>query len=192
MNILLINPPNCGRSLPEERYGIAGIKLIFRGEPLSLETLAGNLGQHAVAIADLKADADVLSPDKLPFTPDLIGLTGVTCEANTMLAHTKALKSRFAAVIVVGGQHASCDPFFFATPCVDYVVVGLGKRSFRDLVDMLEAQKTHAIDGILPIVNGAAQPFTPRAMSVADLLSQCLAPLHAHGGSGKNEEKAPS
>ena len=37
MNILLINPPNCGRSIPEERYGITSLKQIFRGEPLALE-----------------------------------------------------------------------------------------------------------------------------------------------------------
>ena len=31
MNILLINPPNCGRSIPEEQYGIDSIRQIFRG-----------------------------------------------------------------------------------------------------------------------------------------------------------------
>jgi hypothetical protein len=36
MNILLINPPNCGKSIPEERYGIKSIKMIFCGEPLAL------------------------------------------------------------------------------------------------------------------------------------------------------------
>ncbi|MBD1400076.1 hypothetical protein [Pelovirga terrestris] len=41
MRILLINPPNCGRSIPEERYGITSIKKIFRSEPLALEALAG-------------------------------------------------------------------------------------------------------------------------------------------------------
>ena len=58
MNILLINPPNSGRSIPEEEYGIESIKKIFRGEPLALETLAGNLEAHQIAIADLKAEPD--------------------------------------------------------------------------------------------------------------------------------------
>jgi len=52
MNILLVNPPNCGRSIPEERYGIDSIKQIFRGEPLSIEALAGNLRDHEVHIVD--------------------------------------------------------------------------------------------------------------------------------------------
>ena len=43
MKILLVNPPNCGRSIPEEEYGIDTIKMIFRGEPLALEVIAGNL-----------------------------------------------------------------------------------------------------------------------------------------------------
>ena len=41
MNIVLVNPPNCGRSIPEEEYGITSLKQIFRGEPLGLEELAG-------------------------------------------------------------------------------------------------------------------------------------------------------
>jgi hypothetical protein len=116
MNILLINPPNCGRSIPEENYGIKSIKMIFRGEPLSLETLAGNLDTHGVAIADLKADPLALSTEKLPFAPDVVGLTGVTCEANTVLLIAEEMKARFGALVVVGGHHASCDPCFFSRP----------------------------------------------------------------------------
>jgi hypothetical protein len=70
MRILLINPPNCGKSIPEERYGIDSIKMIFRGEPLCLETLAGNLSGHDVRIIDLKAEPDALSGDQLAVTPE--------------------------------------------------------------------------------------------------------------------------
>lgn len=170
MNILLINPPNCGRSIPEENYGITSIKMIFRGEPLSLETLAGNLYGHAVAIADLKADPLALSADKLPFTPDVVGLTGVTCEANTVLVIAEEMKARFGAAIVVGGHHASCDPVFFSRSYVDYVVTGLGKLIFRQLIDALEAEKDVNISGILNIRDGKPQPFMPRTYTTADLV----------------------
>jgi radical SAM superfamily enzyme YgiQ (UPF0313 family) len=170
MNILLINPPNCGRSIPEENYGIKSIKMIFRGEPLSLETLAGNLGGHAVAIADLKADPQALAAEKLPFAPDVVGLTGVTCEANTVLSLASQMKTRFGAVVVVGGHHASCDPTFFGRPWVDYVVTGLGKLSFRLLIDALAAGQAVNIPGIQTIRDGVPQPFTPRAFSTADLV----------------------
>ncbi len=170
MNILLINPPNCGRSIPEENYGITRIKMIFRGEPLSLETLAGNLGGHPVAIVDLKADPLGLSPERLPFTPDVVGLTGVTCEANTVLAISEELKARFGTVVVVGGHHASCDPGFFSRPYVDYVVVGLGKLSFRQLIDTLEAGGKPDIPGVLNIREGVQESFTPRCYTTADLV----------------------
>lgn len=170
MKILLVNPPNCGRSIPEEHYGITTIKMIFRGEPLALETVAGNLDGHRVAIADLKADPDATSNDKLPFLPDVVGLTGVTCEANTVLAIAEELKARFGALVVVGGHHASCDPHFFSRPYVDYVVTGLGKLSFRQLIDAIEAGEGDDIDGVLRIRNGEPQPFTPRNFSAADLV----------------------
>jgi radical SAM superfamily enzyme YgiQ (UPF0313 family) len=170
MNILLINPPNCGRSIPEENYGIKSIKMIFRGEPLSLETLAGNLDTHGVAIADLKADPLALSTEKLPFAPDVVGLTGVTCEANTVLLIAEEMKARFGALVVVGGHHASCDPCFFSRPYVDYVVTGLGKLIFRQLIDALEAEREVKIAGILNIRDGQPQPFTPRAYTTADLV----------------------
>ena len=142
MNILLINPPNCGRSIPEERFGIDVIKMIFRGEPLALETLAGNLPGHDVVIIDLKADPDGLSGSAPDFKPDLIGITGVTCEANTVLAIARKLKQRYGVPVVVGGHHASCDPDFFKHPFIDYIVVGLGKQSFRELVDGIEAGRS--------------------------------------------------
>ena len=52
LRILLVNPPNSGRSIPEERYGIESIKEIFRGEPLALEVLAGALPGRDVRILD--------------------------------------------------------------------------------------------------------------------------------------------
>ena len=56
MNILLVNPPNAGRSIPEEEYGITSIKQIFRGEPFSLEVVAAPLIAHDVRIVDLKCE----------------------------------------------------------------------------------------------------------------------------------------
>jgi hopanoid C-3 methylase len=169
MKILLVNPPNCGRSIPEERYGIEAIKLIFRGEPLSLEVLAGNLKGHTVAIIDLKADPDAITEKRFPFRPDLVGLTGVTCEANTVLALARTFKESYGSWTVVGGPHASADPAFFIGPQVDYVVVGLGKLSLRELVDTLEAGRTPTIPGIVSSADGMAA-FMPRRYTSADLV----------------------
>lgn len=168
MKIVLINPPNCGRSIPEERFGIRMIKMIFRGEPLSLETLAGNLPEHDVAIIDLKADPEGL--DRFPFRPDLVGITGVTCEANTMLSIAKGIKETYDIPVAVGGHHASCDPRFFKHPSIDYIVVGLGKQSFRELVDCIEKQKKIEIPGVVSNIAGNSDnSFMSRSYSKSDL-----------------------
>jgi hopanoid C-3 methylase len=170
MKILLINPPNCGKSIPEERYGIDSIKMIFRGEPLSLETLAGNLSGHDVTIIDLKAEPDALPAGASGVRPNLIGITGVTCEANTVLKIAKELKEAFDVPVVVGGHHASCDPHFFKRPFIDYVVVGLGKLSFRQLVDSIEAGKPVQIPGVLSNSPGSFPAFVARRYTEADLV----------------------
>lgn len=170
MKILLINPPNCGRSIPEERYGIESIKMIFCGEPLALETIAGNLDGHDVSIADLKMDPLALADGNLDFAPDLVGITGVACEANTVLAIARDIKARFQVPVAVGGHHASCDPHFFRHPCVDFIVVGLGKLSFRELVDALEEGRSVRIPGIY--CNNGTTPgtFIPRHYTEDDLV----------------------
>jgi radical SAM superfamily enzyme YgiQ (UPF0313 family) len=173
MKILLVNPPNCGKSIPEERYGIDSIKMIFRGEPLALETLAGNLGGHDVAIVDLKSDPDGLADDGQAFGPDLVGITGVTCEANTMLAIARRVKERLKVPVVVGGHHASCDPGFFKRRCIDFVVVGLGTLSFRLLVDAIDKGLPVSIPGVMNNHPEAATSFTPRRFTVEDLVDRC-------------------
>ena len=171
MRILLVNPPNCGRSIPEERYGIETLKQIFRGEPLALETLAGNLRGHEVRILDLKVEPDALAVELSGFAPEMVAFTGMTCEARTVLRLARQVRESCAAKIVVGGVHASNDPHFFNDPGVDYVVIGLGKKSLRELVDAMESgQDTTDIPGIA--ATSAVHPLSwrPRAYSRADLV----------------------
>jgi len=170
MKILLINPPNCGRSIPEERYGIESIRQIFRGEPLALEVLAGNLGGHEVRILDLKAQPGAMQQTLDAFRPDLAAFTAVTCEANTVLRLARELKESCGARVVVGGIHASCDPGFFNQGAVDYVVVGLGKGSLAELAAALEAGRpAGAIPGVAATRPKGRLEFTPRAFGAADL-----------------------
>ncbi len=172
MKILLVNPPNCGRSIPEERYGIDSIKAIFRGEPLALEALAGNLDGHEVEILDLKADPAAW-PDALhAFAPDLVGFTAVTCEANTVVRlAAEARAARPGVVTVAGGIHASNDPAFFNRAVFDYVAVGLGKASFAELVAAIQAGSgADRVPGIAKTHPGGELRFTPRSFGPADLV----------------------
>jgi hopanoid C-3 methylase len=174
MRILLINPPNSGRSIPEEKYGIKNLKMIFRGEPLALEVLAGNLGGHEVIITDLKAVPDCLEQTLSEFNPDVVGITGMTCEANTVLNIAGIIKKKTKAKVVVGGHHASCDPDFFNKKEIDYIIVGLGKLSFRKLLDALECKKpTKFLEGIAKTDPAKALFFTPRKFSMEDLVDEC-------------------
>ena len=173
MKILLINPPNCGRSIPEELYGIDSLKMILRGEPLSLEALAGNLDYHEVKIVDLKAAPDTFVEILTDFHPGIVGITGVTCEANTMLKLAAMAKKLSGTTVVVGGIHASNDPYFFNREEIDYIIVGLGKLSFRELVDALEMGNIgKAIPGVAKTNPGGALIFTPREFTGDDLAEE--------------------
>lgn len=169
MRILLVNPPNSGRSIPEERYGITSIKQIFRGEPLALETLAGNLADHQVEVLDLKADPDGLEPCLQRFAPDLVGFTAMTCEANTVLTLAEQVRNGSSAQIVVGGCHASNDPEFFNREQLDWIVIGLGKQSLAELVEALEAERRPSIPGVAPTTPGRPLSWQQRPYGPADL-----------------------
>ncbi len=170
MKILLINPPNCGRSIPEERYGITSLKQIFRGEPLALEVLAGNLDGHDVRIVDLKAQPDTLEPTLKGFRPDVAAITGMTCEANTVVKLARQIREHGRTTIVVGGIHASNDPGFFTRPEIDYIVVGLGKASFRQLIDALEREEERVnVPGVVNVASKDDIPFVPRRHCQRDL-----------------------
>ncbi|ADH85836.1 B12-binding domain-containing radical SAM protein [Desulfurivibrio alkaliphilus] len=172
MQILLINPPNCGRSIPEERYGITSVRQIFRGEPLALEELAGNLTAHDVRILDLKAEPDGLDRALNQGLPDLVGLTGVTCEANTVRRLAGEFKAAGVKNVVVGGIHASNDPAFFNHEEIDYICIGLGKLSFRELVEALEQGRQPAdIPGIAKTSPGGQLQWLERDYREDDLVS---------------------
>lgn len=173
MNILLLNPPNCGRSIPEERYGITSLKQIFRGEPLGLEELAGNLPAHNVRLVDLKADPAGLEPMLQEFSPDVVGITGVTCEAKTMVRLAAQVQTACGATVVVGGIHASNDPQFFNREEVDYIVCGIGRKSFAELIDLIDQERraeNHLPSGVYRTSPGKPLPYTQRPATQADLV----------------------
>ncbi len=174
MRILLVNPPNSGRSIPEERFGMETYRKIFRGEPLALEILAGNLDGHEVQIVDLKAEPDELAHSMLMFRPDVVGVTAMTCEADATLEIATQVKRSSQATVVIGGVHASNDPEYFNRSCVDYVVVGLGKLSFAELIGALEDGRTGIADipGIAAIDPAQPLQWTPRRFSNDDLVEQ--------------------
>ena len=169
---MLINPPNCGKSIPEEEYGITSLKQIFKGEPFNLEVLAGPLTEHEVLIIDLKCESEEafwLAFDE--FRPEVVGFTSLTCEANTVIRIAAEIRARCKAVIVIGGNHATYDPDYFNRAEFDYIVIGLGKRSFRDLIDRLAQGKAgDGISGIARVATGKSLKYAPANFSELDLM----------------------
>jgi radical SAM superfamily enzyme YgiQ (UPF0313 family) len=172
MKIILINPPNCGRSIPEEQYGITSLKQIFKGEPFSLEVLAGPLTEHEVLIFDLKCESEEAFWQAFDqFQPDVAGLTALTCEANTAIRIACKIKERSAATVVIGGNHATYSPEYFNHAEFDYIVMGLGKKSFADLIGRLAAgEKGEGIAGVARTSPGKKLFFTPRTYNKTDLM----------------------
>jgi len=172
MKIMLVNPPNCGRSIPEEEYGITSLKQIFKGEPFNLEVLAGPLTEHEVLIFDLKCESEEefwRAFDQ--FQPDVAGLTSLTCEANTVIRYACKIKERSTATVVIGGNHATYSPAYFNRAEVDYIVIGLGKKSFADLIGRLAGgENGEGIAGVARTSPGKPLSYTPRTYNKTDLM----------------------
>ena len=123
---------------------------------------------------DLKCETEErLRAEYDRFAPDVVGFTAVTCEANTVLRLAAKIKRRGQAVVVVGGNHATLDPAFFNRPEIDYIVVGLGKKSFSDLMDCLAANRSgNGIPGVAKTSPGKPLSFPPRLYGREDLMEE--------------------
>lgn len=175
MKILLVNPPNSGRSIPEEKYGVTSIKQIFRGEPFSLEVIAGALTEHDLMIIDMKCEQeDSLWRIIEDFRPEVIGFTAVTCEANWVIHYARKIREKSHPVVVVGGNHATCDPSYFNREEIDFIVIGIGKRSFSELINHLQkGDNGTAIPGVAKTSPGSPLSYTPRDYGLHDLVEHC-------------------
>ena len=174
LKIMLVNPPNCGRSIPEEEYGITSLKQLFKGEPFSLQVLAGPLREHDVLIFDMKCESEEAFWAVFnQFRPDVVGLTAVTCEANTVIRLAENVKEKSDATVVIGGNHATYNPEYFNRPPFDYIVIGLGKKSFAQLIGKLaEGKKSNGIAGIAKTTPGKPLTYLMRNYDETDLMPE--------------------
>jgi radical SAM superfamily enzyme YgiQ (UPF0313 family) len=174
LKVMLINPPNCGRSIPEEEYGITSLKQIFKGEPFNLEVLAGPLSDHEVMIFDLKCESEEAFRKAFDqFQPDVAGLTAVTCEANTAIRLAREIKEKINCVTVIGGNHATYDPDYFNRAEFDYIAMGLGKKSFSELINNLAGGKdVQGFAGIAKTSPGQSLNYIKRNYDEADLMEE--------------------
>ncbi len=172
MRILLINPPvpdiNAIRDhyRADEEMELNKRELI--GPPLALNDIAGALRNEEVRIADLKFENDEqknfdfekATYDELTsFSPDIVGITCLTAHVNSAKKILKVVRDFNQKILtVIGGLHTTLNPHDFSMPEVDLVVIGLGKRTMRSVVDAFKADTSRPdfakIPGLGIRVNG--------------------------------------
>jgi radical SAM superfamily enzyme YgiQ (UPF0313 family) len=172
MRILLVNPPVPQiNSIADHHAKDNKMELNKReesGPPLALNDIAGVLRSEEVRIVDQKYENDEtpnydfeqsIYDEVRNFEPDIVGITCLTAHVNSAKKIFKVVRDYNPKILtVVGGIHTSLNPNDFNMPEVDLVVVGLGKRTMREIVDELKANPSDPdfskIPGLAIRVNG--------------------------------------
>lgn len=132
-DILLIKAANVKRHLPSVTF------------PLGLMYLASSLrakGSHRIRIVDTRIAPGAL--DHLEgMNPDIIGISALTIEAESLYRIAGIMKRQYpGSILVAGGPH----PTYYSMDVlshheIDYVVRGEGEETFHQLVTALDAGK---------------------------------------------------
>lgn len=119
------------------------------GPPLALNDIAGVLRDEEVRIVDQKFENDknddydfekAIYDEVRNFGPDIVGISCFTAHVNSAKKICKVVKDYNPKVLtVIGGLHTVLRPEDFCTPEIDLIVIGLGKRTMRSIVDACKA-----------------------------------------------------
>ena len=153
MRILLVNPPvphiNLIIAAVPEAIGTEMNKREMMGPPLALNDIAGVLRDEEVRIVDQKFENDrtknydfqkVIYEEIESFSPEIVGISCFTAHVNSAKKICKIAKDYNPRILtVIGGLHTVLRPQDFCIPEVDLIVVGLGKRTIRSIVDTVKA-----------------------------------------------------
>ncbi|MCK5139957.1 MAG: cobalamin-dependent protein, partial [Thermodesulfovibrionia bacterium] len=148
MKVLLIQPPPGANSFVS-KLGIP--------EPLALEILAATIPHHDVKIFDMRLDKQTLRNQLEDFQPNVVGVGCLTAGYYECVNLLEAIKQIDPNIItVVGGHHPTVMSQDFVGAFTDYIVIGEGEKTFRDLVDLLELKRdTTEVKGLGIPKNGS-------------------------------------
>jgi radical SAM superfamily enzyme YgiQ (UPF0313 family) len=126
MKILLIQPYSSSDLMDR----------VYLFEPLALEYLGAGakLDGHEVRLLDARIDRDISAAVR-EFRPGVVGLTGFTSHVNIIrdiAGQVKVIDPE--TCVIVGGHHATVRPGDFNDPRIDYIVIGEGVFTFRELL----------------------------------------------------------
>jgi anaerobic magnesium-protoporphyrin IX monomethyl ester cyclase len=137
MRVLLLSMPDT----------VKFIDNVMKLPNLAIISLAGNLKGHEVKVLDLvlfnPKIREALERTLAEFRPDVVGLSAMTFQFDTLMRIARFIRLRFPSIkIVAGGYHvtlmareltASPDPLPF-----DFIVRGEGEGTFQELSDELQ------------------------------------------------------
>jgi len=115
--------------------------LIFL-EPLELGYVAAAVPEgHDVRVLDLrlaKRPVRLFAKELETYRPDVVGLSGYTHEASTVIALSHQVRAVLPkAVVVVGGHHATVLPQTYNIDSIQAIVRGEGCAPFRAIIEAL-------------------------------------------------------
>lgn len=149
MRILLINPP-IPRKIRMLDFAGEQVKKSFGrrvmvGPPLALNELAGMVPEEEIMILDQKTENDQIPNYSFlervecvldEFRPDYVGITCITAQYNSVMRILRLIRRKYPQILVsVGGMHPTLCPEMFAGSGADLLALGIGKYSFRQIVE---------------------------------------------------------
>lgn len=153
MKILLVNPPiprvfrmfDFADDAVRKSFG----RRVMVGPPLALNELASMVPDDEVVILDQKTEEDnipgydfaqVYAEELKRFSPDFVGVTCITAQYNSVLKILNITKEYDKSILtMVGGIHPTLCPDSFAGSKADLVTVGIGKYSFKKMIEIFKA-----------------------------------------------------
>ena len=140
MKILLVQP--------SEPNTVLSRSMII--EPLGMESIAGQLTKdHDIRLLDMRFDTG-FDRALQEFSPDAVGITGVTAEFYMVEKLFKKVKAwNPKTFTIAGGPHPTMVPADFDRPYVDVAIIGDGEIKFKQVIQALETGgNLGAIQGI--------------------------------------------
>jgi anaerobic magnesium-protoporphyrin IX monomethyl ester cyclase len=170
--VLLLNPP-----MRTERLFGSFAEFGSVSPPTGICYIAGFLRREGYEVSILDAEALRLDHGStvdsiLKLKPDIVGVTCKTAWINSAHKVATALKSVMPSLpIVAGGHHVTALPerTLNEFPAFDYLVIGEGERTFKELIEALSQGRDLAGVAGLAFRNNGTAILTPCRERIGDL-----------------------
>ncbi|NTV13185.1 MAG: radical SAM protein [Desulfobulbaceae bacterium] len=202
LKVLLIDPPFGAVETGGAKERFAGVENAIPSLGLAYLAAVAEQAGHQVRIMDCTIGRgwEELRRVGREFAPQVVGITAKTPSFTNALRTAQLLKEAVSdTVLVVGGSHPTAMPEHAAAPGVfDYLVLGEGEATFRELLDHLDGGcKTPEEIAGLAFTRGDTLHFTPPRQPIPDLdtiplpARHLLPPLAAYSPTAASYRQLP-